>query len=106
LPFESVSHKAIICYKSFVQGKTTGQIAQETFHCPEEVEYYLQCFRRVRICKDRGMNAEETAHATGHSQPLVRQYLDLLARFDPPPSVPPYDPHPPEEVNLNTVTAK
>ena len=81
----SVSHKAVICYKSFVEGKTTSQIAQETFHCPEEVEYYLQCFRRVRICKDRGMSLEETAQATGHSQPLVRQYLELIARFGLPP---------------------
>jgi hypothetical protein len=102
----SVSHKAIICYKSFVEGKTTSQIAGETFHCPEEVEYYLQCFRRVRICKDRGMSPEETAQATGHSLPLVRQYLDLINRFHLPSSEQSEDSHPEEVLNANTVTAK
>jgi hypothetical protein len=102
----SVSHKAIICYKSFVEGKTTSQIAQETFHCPEEVEYYLQCFRRVRICKDRGMSPEETAQATAHSEPLVRQYLDLIARFDVPPSEQPNATPPQQEVNVSTVPVK
>jgi hypothetical protein len=84
----SVSHKAIICYKSFIEGKTTSQVAQETFHSPAEVEYYLQCFRRVKICKDRGMSIEETAQATAHSLPLVRQYLNLLAQFQSSPSEP------------------
>lgn len=102
----SVSHKAIICYKSFLEGKTTSQIAQETFHSPEEVEYYLQCFRRVRICKDRGMSPEETAQATGHSQPLVRQYLDLIARFNLPPSEQPHESHPQGPVNINAVAVK
>jgi hypothetical protein len=101
----SVSHKAIICYKSFVEGKTTSQIAQETFHCPEEVEYYLQCFRRVRICQTRGMSPEETAQATAHSLHLVRQYLDLIARFHLTPSDKRDHTHLHQEVNINTVTA-
>jgi hypothetical protein len=102
----SVSHKAIICYKSFVEGKATSQIAQETFHCPEEVEYYLQCFRRVRICKDRGMSPEETAQATGHSQPLVRQYLELITRFDLPALEQPMRGRPQEKANPRTVVVK
>lgn len=74
----SVSHKAIICYKRLVENKPTSQVAQETFHCPEEVEYYVQCCRRVQLCRDNGMAPEDIARATGHSLFLVREYLDLL----------------------------
>ena len=74
----SVTHKAVICYKRLVEGKPTSQVAQETFHSPEEVEYYVQCLRRVHLCRDSGMSAEETAQATGHSLSLVQEYLDLI----------------------------
>jgi hypothetical protein len=81
----SVSHKAIICYKRLVEKKPTSQVAQETFHSAEEVEYYVQTLRRVQLCKDSGMDLEDIAQATGHSQSLVREYLDLIEQFQLPP---------------------
>ena len=77
----SVTHKAIICYKRLVERKTTSQVAQETFHSADEVEYYVQCFRRVQLCHDKGMSKEDIARATAYSLPLVQQYLDLIKRF-------------------------
>lgn len=78
----SVSHKGVICYKRFIEHKTTSQIAQETFHSPEEVEYYIHCFQRVKLCQEAGMTTtEDIAQVTGHSKPLVKQYLDLIARL-------------------------
>jgi hypothetical protein len=81
----SVTHKAIICYKSLVEKKPTSQVARETFHSPEDVEHYVQCFRRIQLCRDRGLSLEETAQATGHSPSLVREYLDLMSKFQIPP---------------------
>jgi hypothetical protein len=81
----SVTHKAIICYKSLVQKKPTSQVALETFHSPEDVEYYVQCFRRIQLCRDKGLSLDETAQATGHSLPLVQEYLDLMNEFRIPP---------------------
>jgi hypothetical protein len=81
----SVTHKAVICYKRLVEGKPTSQVAQETFHSPHEVEYYVQSFRRIQLCRDSGMSEQDTAHATGHSLFLVREYLDLMTRFRLPP---------------------
>jgi hypothetical protein len=81
----SVTHKAIICYKHLVEQKPTSQVAQETFHSAEEVEYYVQCFRRVQLCRDSGMSPEDIALATGHSLLLVQEYLDLMANFKLPP---------------------
>ena len=47
----------------------------------DEVEYYVQCFRRVQLCRDSGMVKEDIARATGHSLPLVQEYLDLIEVF-------------------------
>jgi hypothetical protein len=77
----SVTHKAIICYKRLVEKKSTSEVAQETFHSPEEVEYYVQCLRRVQLCRDNGMSPEDTAQAAGHSLHLVKEYLDLIEQF-------------------------
>src|SRR6266566_1493404 len=77
----SVTHKAVICYKRLVEKKSTSEVAEETFHSPEEVEYYVQCCRRVQLCHDNGMSPEDIAHVTGHTLFLVRQYLDLLHQF-------------------------
>lgn len=81
----SVTHKAVICSKRLVEGKPTSQVAQETFHSPEEVEYYVQTFRRIQLCRDSGMSEGDTARATGHSPYLVREYLDLMKGFGLPP---------------------
>jgi len=81
----SVSHKAIICYKRLVEKKTTSQVAEETYHCPDEVEYYVQCLRRIQLCRDSGMSPEDIAQATGHSLFLVQEYLRLITEFKLPP---------------------
>jgi hypothetical protein len=78
----SVTHKRIICYKRLVEKKTTSQVAEETFHSPEEVEYYVKSLRRVLLCLNSGMPEEEIAAATGRSLSLVREYLDLIRDFN------------------------
>jgi hypothetical protein len=78
----TVTHKAIICYKRFVEKKETSQVAQETFHSPGEVEYYVQCLRRVLLCKQKGLSPKETALATKHSVLLVKEYLKLIESYD------------------------
>ena len=77
----SVSHKGVICYKRLVEKKPTSQVAEETYHSPEEVEYYVQCCRRIQLCRDNGMSAEEISLATGHSLFLVEEYLRLIAEL-------------------------
>jgi hypothetical protein len=74
----SVSHKAIICYKRLVEQKPTSQVAQETYHGAEEVEYHVQYLRRVQLCRDSGLSPEETAQAMGHSPSLVQEDLELI----------------------------
>jgi hypothetical protein len=78
----SITHKRIICYKRLVQKKTTSQVAEETFHSPEEVEYYVQSLRRVQLCLSAGMSEDDIAAATGRSLFLVREYLELIRDFN------------------------
>ena len=85
----SVTHKATICYKRLVEHKPTSQVAQETSHSAQEVEYYVQCLRRIQLCRDNGMSIEDIGRATGHSLRLVREYLDLIKRYRIPPMADP-----------------
>jgi hypothetical protein len=78
----SVTHKRIICYKRLVEKKTTSQVAEETFHSPQEVEYYVQNLRRVQLCQNAGMNEDDIVIATGRSLSLVREYLELIRDFN------------------------
>ena len=64
-----------------MEKKPTSQIASETFHSPEDVESYVQCFRCIQLCRDKGLSLEEIAQATGHSLALVQEYLDLMKEF-------------------------
>jgi hypothetical protein len=77
----SITHKAVICYKRLVEKKTTSQVAAETFHHPEEVEYYVQCLRRIKLCSEAGMSVEEIVQATGHSKSLIEEYFDLIKQL-------------------------
>ena len=78
----SVTHKRIICYKRLVEKKTTSQVAEETFHTPEAVEYYVQSLRRVQLCLSAGMTEDDIAAATGRSRSVVREYLELIRDFN------------------------
>jgi Protein of unknown function (DUF1670) len=78
----SITHKRIICYKRLVEKKTTSQVAEETYHSPGEVEYYVQSLRRVQLCLSAGMSEEDIAAATGRAVFLVREYLELIRDFN------------------------
>jgi DNA-binding CsgD family transcriptional regulator len=72
-----ISHKAVICRQRYLQGKQPHDIARDTFHSPEAVNAYLTRFERVRLCRCKGMNPEETAMALSCSPRLVREYIAL-----------------------------
>lgn len=77
-----LTHKAIICWKRYAEGKETVQIAQETRHSLEAVDRYLGQYDRVHQCHKRGMTAHETAHLLACSVGLVEQYLEIERRLE------------------------
>ncbi len=72
-----LTHKRIICYKRYFEGKTSDVIAQETYHSMEAVDRYLGQFDRVRHCRQQGMTPERTAFILRCSVALVNEYLAI-----------------------------
>jgi hypothetical protein len=78
-----LTHKRIICWKRYAEGKEPHLVARETYHSLEAVDRYLGQYDRVRHCRLEGLTPEQTAHALGCGLPLVREYLaidDLLEK--------------------------
>ena len=72
-----VTHKRIICWKHYAEGKSSDQIAHETYHTVDAVDRYLGQFDRVRHCRTQGMTTAETAFTLNCSRGLVEEYLQL-----------------------------
>jgi hypothetical protein len=62
------------------QSPQSTQIASEISDVPFGLPY-VQCFRRIQLCRDSGLSKEDIALAMGHSGSLVQEYLDLMAEF-------------------------
>jgi hypothetical protein len=78
-----VTHKRIICWKRYAEGKEPHIVARETYHSLDAVDRYLSQYDRVRHCRLEGLTPERTAHALGCTIRLVHAYLaidDLLAK--------------------------
>lgn len=72
-----VTHKRIICWKRYAEGKETERIARETYHSLEAVDRYLGQFDRVRHCRKQGLPLPEIAYALNMSRGLVEEYLAI-----------------------------
>jgi proteasome lid subunit RPN8/RPN11 len=72
-----LTHKRIICWKRYAEGKATPEIARETYHSHEAVDRYLSQFDRVRHCRKQGLTENETAFTLNCSLGLVHEYLAI-----------------------------
>lgn len=72
-----LTHKRIICWKRYAQGKAPDQIAHETYHSMDAVDHYLGQFDRVRHCRQQRMSPAETAFTLNCSLSLVTEYLEI-----------------------------
>ena len=66
-----LSHKRIICFKRYAEGKSANRIARETHQGLEPVDRYLGQYDRVRHRRLQGSPPAETAHASGCALRLV-----------------------------------
>ncbi len=74
-----VTHKRIICWKRYVDGKSPDVIARETHHSLTAVDRYLGMFNRVRCCNQQQMPSHEIARVLACTERLVLEYLDIDA---------------------------
>jgi hypothetical protein len=72
-----LTHKRIICWKRYAEGKPVDMVAKETYHSLEAVDRYLGQFDRVRHCRQEGMSPEKTAFTLNCSVALVNEYLAI-----------------------------
>lgn len=72
-----LTHKRIICWKRYAEGKSADIVAKETYHSLEAVDRYLGQFDRVRHCRREGMSPEKTAYTLNCSVALVNEYLAI-----------------------------
>ena len=72
-----LTHKRIICWKRYAEGKSADIVAKETHHSLEAVDRYLGQFDRVRHCRQEGMSPEKTAFTLNCSVGLVNEYLAI-----------------------------
>jgi hypothetical protein len=72
-----LTHKRIICYKRYAEGKEPHLVARETWHTLEAVDRYLGQYDRVRSCRLQGMSPEQTAHVLNCSIALIQEYLRI-----------------------------
>jgi len=72
-----LTHKRIICWKRYAQGKPADLVAMETHHSLEAVDRYLGQFDRVRHCRKEGFAPEKIAFTLNCSVALVNEYLAI-----------------------------
>lgn len=72
-----VTHKRLICWKRYGEGKSSEQVARETYHSLEAVDRYLGQFDRVRHCRRQGLSEPATAYVLSCSRALVREYAAI-----------------------------
>jgi hypothetical protein len=72
-----LTHKRLICWKRYAEGKDPPRIARETYHSLEAVDRSLAQFDRVRYCCRLGMEAQQIAYTLNCSRRLVEEYLQI-----------------------------
>jgi hypothetical protein len=80
----TITHKAAICRKVIMEGRSIEETARLTQHSPEAVGRYVQDYRRVLTCLKQGFSVQQSAYATGMSESLVREYQRLAEQFGDP----------------------
>jgi len=75
----TVSHKEQVL-RLYFEGHLPAQVAARTGHSLGSVERYLSDFARVAELGGRRIGFEAIVRITGLSTPVVRRYLELLAR--------------------------
>lgn len=74
----TLTHKAQICRRVILEGRSIEDAARETHHSVQAVSRYVQDYRRVHACLKSGLSIEQTSFAASMPLRLVRQYDRLI----------------------------
>jgi DNA-binding CsgD family transcriptional regulator len=77
----TLSHKKIIIHKLFIEQKSVQQVSRETYHSFEAIQRYISTFKRVLLCRQKGLSTDETAYTVKLSRRLVQQYEAIIEEY-------------------------
>lgn len=77
-----LTHKRLICWKRYGEGKASEEIARETYHSLEAVDRYLGQYNRVAECRRQGFDPERTAYLLNCSLGLVSEYWSIVDELE------------------------
>jgi hypothetical protein len=80
-----LTHKTAIVVKTVYERHDPRQVARETKHTQQAVDRYLKDFHRVRTCYRQHPDQAFVCQVTGMSPFLVKQYIDILEKYEPNP---------------------
>lgn len=78
---KGVSHKTRII-ELYLKNYQYTDIQRQTRHSTESIERYIQDFSRVVMLLNNGLNISDIRQATGMSERLVGEYIDLYNRYN------------------------
>jgi len=79
---KGVSHKTKIV-DLWLRGHQYSEIQKRTHHSPGCIQTYLVDFSRVAFLQEQRLSLPDMRQATGMSERLIQEYLELLTQCDP-----------------------
>jgi hypothetical protein len=65
-------------HKLPIEKKNVQQASRETYHSLPAIQRYISAFRKVLLCRRRGMTIDEIAFATRMTVRSVRGYAKVI----------------------------
>ncbi len=77
----TLTHKAEIIRRLFLEGQSVEGVARATHHSVEAVHRYIDMFKRVLLLHTKGLSASEITYGLHISKKLLAEYEKLISRL-------------------------
>jgi DNA-binding CsgD family transcriptional regulator len=77
----TLTHKKQIIHKLFIEGKTIEQVKRETYHTVAAIHRYISTFKKIFMCRKKGLSNEEISYAIRISTKLLLEYQNIIDDF-------------------------
>jgi len=77
----TLTHKAEIIRKLFLEGRSVEEVARATNHSVDSVHRYIDMFKRVLLLHTKGLSASEITYGLHITRKLLAKYEELIAQL-------------------------
>ncbi len=74
----TLTHKAEIIRRLFLEGQSVEEVARATNHSVDAVHRYIDMFKRVLLLHTKGLSASEITYGLHISKRLLAEYEDII----------------------------